>query len=527
MKTTLYKMVNTAILSGLLMAGCYLNEPLPDTPTADYSIIDGDTVKTVVFKDYKKLKDKDPNGKNYITVGDTIVTYKEPKLHTPPGKDPDLSKLKNNDDPDLKGKPLRMVAIGGSLTAGVRDGGYFNEGILTSYPNLIARQMKLKKFEQPLFDAQDYNGFGRKTRTGFNPTGGPVKKFNEVKNNSGVEGFVETEGAYGNGKADKVILKGYKNQQGLDNFGIPRLTMGALIPTLKVKEYQFSKANKTNRSFLERVVIDNNDTYTKQVYSKKFDFFTYEIGWDEIIDLLVENVGYGANSAILPDFEASKKLSKAESIDSDFDSNAQTKFLRKMKDNKVKFGVFLNLPNIQKLPYFTFIKQDKIKDAISTLSKETVYFKKYGGMNVNYVNLFPVSSVDSLLGIKVHPNLKKGLTSSQPLNDSDLILESNIIEAGRFIKDLNKQTAIFAQFFNCPVVDINTLYEKILAGTYITNDGLKVDGAYPNGNFFSSDGIYPTALGQAVIANEIIKSLNDYYKMEIPFIATREYLSIK
>ena len=65
-------------------------------------------------------------------------------------------------------------------------GGYFNEGIVTSYPNLIARQMKLQKFEQPLFDATDYNGFGRKVRTGFNPTGGPVPKFNEVKNNSGV-----------------------------------------------------------------------------------------------------------------------------------------------------------------------------------------------------------------------------------------------------------------------------------------------------------------------------------------------------
>jgi hypothetical protein len=76
----------------------------PLLANTDYSIVDGDTIKTVVFKDYKKLKDKDPNGKNYIVVGDTIVLYKEPKLHTPPAKDPDLSKLKNNDDPDLKGK---------------------------------------------------------------------------------------------------------------------------------------------------------------------------------------------------------------------------------------------------------------------------------------------------------------------------------------------------------------------------------------------------------------------------------------
>ena len=118
--------MNILLISALLLGGCNTHDPMATpVPSADYSIIDGDTIKTVVFKDHKKLKDKDPNGKNYITVGDTIVTYKEPKLHTPPAKDPDLSKLKNNDDPDLKGKPLRYVAIGGSLTSGVRDGGYF------------------------------------------------------------------------------------------------------------------------------------------------------------------------------------------------------------------------------------------------------------------------------------------------------------------------------------------------------------------------------------------------------------------
>jgi hypothetical protein len=112
--------MNILILSALLIGGCKVNDPVANPAlNTDYSIIDGDTIKTVVFKDYKKLKDKDPNGKNYITVVDTIVLYKEPKLHTPPAKDPDLSKLKNNDDPDLKGKPLRYVAIGGSLTAGV------------------------------------------------------------------------------------------------------------------------------------------------------------------------------------------------------------------------------------------------------------------------------------------------------------------------------------------------------------------------------------------------------------------------
>ncbi|MDZ7934485.1 MAG: hypothetical protein U5M51_05875 [Emticicia sp.] len=79
--------------------------------------------------------------------------------------------------------------------------------------------MKLKKFEQPLFDATEYNGFGRKVRTSFNPTGGPVPKFNEVKNNSGVES-VDEKG---------VKLKAYKVKESIDNFAIPNFSRAGLM----------------------------------------------------------------------------------------------------------------------------------------------------------------------------------------------------------------------------------------------------------------------------------------------------------
>ena len=79
--------------------------------------------------------------------------------------------------------------MGSSLTAGVRDGGYTNDGMLTSYPALLARQMKLANFESPLFEESDFNGAGRKVLTGFNPTQGPVKKFSVAANNLAIEGY--------------------------------------------------------------------------------------------------------------------------------------------------------------------------------------------------------------------------------------------------------------------------------------------------------------------------------------------------
>ena len=115
------------LLAALSLGSCNTNDPIATpVPTADYSIIDGDTVKTVKTKDFDKIYKYENNNKKYITVGDTIVTYQEPKLHTPPAKDPDLSKIKNDKEPTLKGKPLTIIVVGGSMSAGVRDGGYFN-----------------------------------------------------------------------------------------------------------------------------------------------------------------------------------------------------------------------------------------------------------------------------------------------------------------------------------------------------------------------------------------------------------------
>jgi lysophospholipase L1-like esterase len=88
----------------------------------------------------------------------------------------------------------------------------------------------------------------------------------------------------------------------------------------------------------------------------------------------------------------------------------------------------------------------------------------------------------------------------------------------------NQTLASFATGLSYPIVDLFSLYKSVLLGNLITNDGIKVDGKWPGGNFFSSDGIHPSAFGQAVITNEIIKVMNTFYKTDIPYISTRDFL---
>ena len=68
--------------------------------------------------------------------------------------------------------------------------------------------------------------------------------------------------------------------------------------------------------------------------------------------------------------------------------------------------------------------------------------------------------------------------------------------------------------------DGNNIYENIFNGTYTTHDGIKITSK----EFFSSDGIHPSVIGQVVIANESITAINKYYGLEIPLLSTRDFL---
>lgn len=341
------------LFSASMLGSCALKEPVAvPRPSNEYSIIDGDTIKTLINKDYLKAKRFDLHSANYLILGDTSVTYQEPRLHTPPATAPDLSNLKNNDDPDLKYKPLRYIAIGGSLAAGVRDGGYFNEGIMTSYPNLIARQMKLAKFEQPLFDKQNYNGYGRMASTGSNPTGGPVPKFNAVTNNNGI-GFIDEKTISSN----KYIGK-------IDNYAVPDASIDILSPYNPTKDIDFLSELKINKELVKRIVPDEKDIFAEIILNQKFDFFTYEMGWADIWDYVKSKVGPLGRSSTLPNINAIfEKIDKGNYQYANIDN--QTKFIKALEEKKVKYGCFLNMPNILDFPYFRFVNPSLIDNVVN------------------------------------------------------------------------------------------------------------------------------------------------------------------
>jgi hypothetical protein len=495
------KIMITTLLAATIMFSCNPKEILE--PTLDYPafvVIDGDTVKT---RDDKGIKDKiskyDRIGLLETTVvGDTTLVFKMPK-RLKPTKIPDVAKYKNLNIPELKGKPFKLVAAGGNLTQGMRDGGIFNEGMLTSYPTLIANQIGVD-FQNALFDPSEYNGLGRKVFTSFNPTAGPVPKQKEVSNNLAIE----------NGKVKRY--KGSTDNNYISNVGV------------------YSGSNANSQRLIGSLSNTDGTGILESFFStvsqgkKKFDFIIFESGLQDVLPgrgFIQGEVKYDLTE--LQKIKVNSKVEFSYPLMGVGGSEVYTTLFKFLVSQELNRGVILNCPDLEDLPYYSKSYAGEIKQLYDTY--------KLGFNNLtNSENLvLGASSIDSLLSPRVNINIKPWVSTKVKYNNEqgDNYIISSEVRKGILEKTLtkNSNSKILSQYANMPICDINALYKNILKGTVVTSDGVKVDATWPGGNFFSNDGVYPSAFGQAVIANEVIKIMNSFYKMEIELIPTAEYLN--
>jgi hypothetical protein len=490
--------MTTVLLSALLLAACH--SPEPTTVTPDPII---EQPKLTFTEGILGIYNDFPLDRSDL-LGDTTVIKKVVKLHTPPTKDPDLTNLKNNDDPDLKGKPHRYVAIGGSLTAGMRDWGLYQESQQTSFPNMLAIQMKLKNFRQPLFADAEYNGYGYKLPT-TNIFGSPFPMYNAVINNLSIKS-----------KDKHVTLNSFISD--VDNFGIPLLanydaSLGGTLRGFSLRDDNPAIVKRPAEVYQERIATSLSSGFDpayqdpkkarNSVMQQKFDFFTLEIGLYDFLESQGSPSFLNNMGIISPAYN----------------------FLKYAQSIKAK-GCIANVPDIMDFPYYNFITTAQLKKALGVTE---VYVSPTGRAydanpaqdNFKYL---PTPAMDSIFSTK-NKLIKRGSTYKYPISGTNYIGGLQIIQDN--LKGVNALYSEWGKQFSYPVVDLYSMYKKIASGTYLTDAGTKVDPTFGKGNFYSSDGIYPTAFGQAIIANEFIRTFNAYYKTSIPLIQAEEYLPAK
>lgn len=445
----------------------------------DFSIIDGDTVKT--RKDNIKIPQR--LGLVGLNVGDTIATFKDWNLIKKNQDKNVIDKLKKDiEDPELKGKPLRMVVVGGSLAAGVRNGGYNNENLSTSFPNLISLQMGID-FYQPYFDNADYNGFGTSLKTRENPTGGPLPKFKTATNNLAIES-VDSKG--------KIKLKPFNGGR-IDNFSLNTF-QGFEYP-----EYFGGIRHDDSEPVYKRLF--NDERYDKRVLKEKFDF---------ILDC--SNLGFTSASAGISTLNTYYDGGLVNYKDGrcqycQFPNYSEhANFLLEIKKRKGVKGVIFNMPADGFLP--AIVEMFKVEDVRKQLS----IYQKTGLLDSDIKYIYPSTALDSLMGKNVNMNIKPYISNNKQIFGSRTAPERD--------ERFNRITKDEASFMNFAFVDIEDIFMRAYEERLFSVDNLKISKAM----FFAEDGMSLTVLGNVIIANETIKVINNYYGIAIPYINTRDFL---
>ena len=463
----------TFATSTLLFVSCGLFSNENVTP-------DNNTVKPFVKSEIQKLYENSFNGKTIIMNGDTTIENKPIKLHETP-KDTDIKNLLNKDG------TFKMVSIGGGLTAGARDGGLYRNGQLTSFVNLITIQMKTE-FKQPLFNEKDFNGFGYKVLSSMS---NGVPKYKTVSNNLAIL------------KSEPIIeLNPFKGE--IDNWGVPFMGVWSLRYDRNLtKPSYIDYANPYKSRILSNIDKNYGENNVLYEFQKlRFDFFTLELGLDDYITGLFDG----------------KRFSEQVTLS----SPAYQEALAYSKRNNAK-GIVLNVPDVFDFPFINWVSLENIRK----INQSEIYVKATNSTTStalavpqgSYLLANPLS--DSLLNSNISQSKKRGLAYNNPLEWKEIYTLDKVNALKTDTKRLNDQLNYDAQNLGYPIVDLYIIYKKIAFGDYITNDGLRVNKDI----FFTSDGISPSAFGQAIIANECIKTINEFYKTNIPFIITGFYLN--
>lgn len=362
----------------------------------------------------------------------------------------------------------KYISVGGSLTAGYTNGGLYREGQLTSYPNLVAQQAGIK-FDQALFPAGQENGTGFWATTQNNT----LPQFDKISDKLAV---IATS---------PLTLTKYSGSVA-NNYGV----VGLRVSDVNKPGLGNAKTQGFN-PFFERILPAGKEevSYTDFVKESNPSFFTTSIGEQDLLS-------YATSGG---------KIGMTET--SSFALNIQ-KLLDALVVNKAK-GVLTNIPNVLELPYFNFYSFQELAKNLSTTD---IYITTGNGIvRTATANDKILMEAITNVGKPNAANQRKGFTMVYPLSTEEVLDKDELSIISSRLSDYNGVLKFEAEKRGIIVADLNSLYAQVKSKTYTVN-GVKFDNSLMTGGFFSLDGINPTPRGSAVIANEIIKLINENYK---------------
>lgn len=397
------------------------------------------------------------------------------------------------------------VAVGNSLTAGVQSASLYQSGQEFSFPNLIARQLRLEDFSQPLIGDPGIGEPGRIELTDLDPVtftinqnqGQPLNQEEKPFDNLGVPG---------------AVLVDYTNPG--NSGGLKERATDPNNPAFNPFYQIVMEASELEKPApnLHNQVIKQNPT-----------LITFWLGNNDVLGYVLDggegreitdpgnfNLLYGAAGQAL--------LSTGASV-----------VVYTIPDVTTIPFVFALRGQLEQQGAITFNDQTQTYQLVTPQGNLDIYIETDDGPRVMRQFDFPLFDATPYL-----QQVQAG-TAPPPVQPGTAIADefvldgpaggpqgsSELEQAAGAVVQYNNAISTDASAFGFTVVDINQIFSTIVANFQSTGGGYTTDGLTLSpvpGEIFSFDAVHTSNRGSAIIANETIKAMNNAFGSNVPLI---------
>ncbi|MEZ0608310.1 SGNH/GDSL hydrolase family protein [Fibrella sp. WM1] len=402
----------------------------------------------------------------------------------------------------------RYVAVGNSLTAGYMDGGLYRDGQLNSYPYILSQQFKLVgggNFIQPLFTAEQANGTGYLKLTSLPTAASGGLPVTSIVAPQAVRTLV-------NGRPLYTKYTTYP----LNNLGVPGIRMS----DIQTPGYGTAAGNP----YFERLLPDNSTQTYLQFVTNQVNgatFFSSFMGNNDAL-------GYATSGGAV-----------AFTPTTLFTANSEA--LLNVLSNGGRKGVVIGIPKITVAPFFQTVTLTQVLAQVnaavqkatpgapaitalviqSPLAAQGIRATKAGDLLLLNLQADYATIGRTDVGTKVGPY---GLSLTNPLANASVLDAEEVAALNAKIDEYNGIMKAQADARGLAWTDLSTLVNQLTSG--LTVNGTTFGIGYILGGTIGLDGIHFTAAGQALVANEIQKSIAAKYNTLLPEIDASRYRKV-
>lgn len=394
------------------------------------------------------------------------------------------------------------VAIGNSITSGFADAALYYDGQMVSYPYLLSEQFKTiggGEFRQPLvpgnsvgvgstLNARLVLGYKTDCRgiTGLSPV--PLAASGDIS----------------------IFLTNVSAQGPFNNLGVP----GA-----KSFHVPYPGYGKANPYFGRMTANATSASILSEAVAQKPTFFSLFLGNNDV--LLYATAGGSSDS-----------ITSVALFNASIDGIVNTLTAGGAK------GVIGNIPDITTLPYFTTIpynglvltRQGQVDSLNAAYAPAGISFTLGANAFITSSSTAPfvrkLKSTELVLLSTPQDSLKcAGWGSKKPIGVQYILDEKEIAAVQTAVAAFNGKLRSVADAKGLAFVDVNAFMMQAKKG--IVYNGVNISATFVSGGAFSLDGIHLTPLGNALLANEFIKSINSKFGSTIPGINVTSYSGVR